>query len=335
MQHIKNVQPPASCSMLSRSHLSCASMLRSIGKRCVVIVGTCVVLCSLLTALLVEHRSPSTIFGKVHETRRYVMGTRDTFSQVSTSGQLPFVNVVVVATSALGWADRRARVRAQFPRNMKLLPRYHSRAALLKFAIGTQGLADDRLAQAHAEASEFSDLLLLNCLDEDIELKHPPSWQLDAGVSSTTSKVMLSVQWAIRHFDFQYYFRLGDDSYFRVDRFVTMLSSQSLPMHNAVVGHIMTDRVFGMDQLYPQGMGYGMTYDVCQFIASNQAYLLNTAPEDCVVARWLFALGARFVDSPLWLDIHMGDSCTDDMILAHKLPAELWQNISEIGTISC
>ena len=91
-------------------------------------------------------------------------------------------------------------------RNLKLLSGDGPQTALLKFAIGTQGLADNRLTQAEAEAADFSDLLLLDCLDEDDELKHPPSWRLDAGVSSTTSKVMLSVQWAVRHFNFQYYF---------------------------------------------------------------------------------------------------------------------------------
>lgn len=160
-------------------------------------------------------------------------------------------------------------------------------------------------------------------------------WRLDAGVSSTTSKVMLSVQWAVQHYDFQYYFRLGDDSYLRIDRFVNMVSAEAIPMHKAVIGHIMTGQLFGMDQLYPQGMGYGLTYDMCEFIANNRPYLLDTAPKDCVVARWLFALGAQFVDSPLWLDIFMGDSCTEDMVLAHKLPVELWTNISEIGTVSC
>ena len=304
-------------------------------------MGIFVVLCSVLTALLylVGNRSSDSLFGKTQRSggSHHVTGTRDwqVLSHVSISRQLPFVSVIVVATSALGWADRRARIRVQFPRNMKLLPDDNGQAALLKFAIGTQGLADDQLKQARTEAVQFSDLLLFNCPDEDNELKHPPMWRLDAGVSSTTSKVMLSVQWAIRHFDFQYYFRLGDDSYFRIDKFVSMLSAQSLPKHNAVIGHIMTDRVFEMNQLYPQGMGYGLTYDVCEFIASNVAVLLDTAPEDCVVARWLFALGAQFVDSPLWLDIHMGDSCTDDMVLAHKLPVELWQNISEVGTVSC
>ena len=323
--------------MLIRSHLLSETMLpKTFGKRIGVTIGACVVICSLLTACfqLVGHRTQAHILGSSGCNARSTDATGlHVFSRFSVSDQRPFVSVVVVATSAVGWSDRRARIRAQFPRNMKLLP--GTDEALLKFALGMQNLADDQLTQARAEQARHSDVLLLDCLDEDNELKHPHMWRQDAGVSSTTSKVMLSIQWAVRHYDFQYYFRLGDDSYFRIDKFINMLSSQSLPMHNTVVGHIMTDRVFGMDQLYPQGMGYGLTYDVCAFIASNRAYLLNTAPEDCVVARWLFALGAQFINSPLWLDIFMGDSCTDDMVLAHKLPPELWKNISDAGTVSC
>ena len=249
--------------------------------------------------------------------------------------QLPFVPVVVVVTSAASWLDRRERIRTQFPRNIQLVSSLEEQSAVLRFAIGTQGISTEVLAKMHAEAGNFSDVLFLDCLDEDDELKHPHLWRQDGGPSSTTNKVMLSVQWAVRHFEFEYFFRLGDDSYFRVDKFLAMLSNKEIPSRNAVVGHIMTDRVYGMEQIYPQGMGYGLTHDVCIFIASNTAVLLNTAPEDCVVARWMFAIGAKFVDSPLWRDIHMGDECHNDMVLAHKLPSELWTTIADNGTVTC
>ncbi|DBB14310.1 TPA: UDP-Gal betaGal beta 1,3-galactosyltransferase, polypeptide 6 [Trebouxia sp. C0006] len=249
--------------------------------------------------------------------------------------QLPYVTVVVMVTSAASWLDRRERIRTQFPRNVQLVPSVEEQSAMLRFAIGTQGVSTEVLGSVRAEAGNSSDVLFFDCLDEDDELKHPNLWRRDAGPSSTTNKVMLSVQWAVRHFDFEYFFRLGDDSYFRVDKFLAMLLSKEIPSRNAVVGHIMTDRVYGMEQIYPQGMGYGLTYDVCVFIASNTAVLLNTAPEDCVVARWLFAIGADFIDSPLWRDIHMGDSCHTNMVLAHKLPPELWLTIVADGTVSC
>ena len=41
------------------------------------------------------------------------------------------------------------------------------------------------------------------------------SWHVEAGASATTQKVLLGMQWAVRRFDFDYFMRLGDDSYFR------------------------------------------------------------------------------------------------------------------------
>ena len=248
--------------------------------------------------------------------------------------QLPFVSVIVVVTSAAGWSDRRQLIRQQFPRNLQLMPNPEN-SVVLKFAIGTEGIETEEFAKAKLEAGNYSDILFFDCLDEDQDLKHPHLWRRDGHVSSTTSKVLLSIQWAVRHFDFEYYFRLGDDSYFRIDKFMNMLVQRQIPASNAVVGHIMTDRVFDMDQLYPQGMGYGLTYDICLFVSGNAGVLMNTAPEDCVVARWLFAVGAEFVDSPRWLDIHMGDSCHPDMVLAHKLPTKLWSEIADDGTVKC
>lgn len=248
---------------------------------------------------------------------------------------LPSISVVVVATSAAGWTDRRERIRAQFPRNLRLIPDNEEQSTILKFAVGRQGPAQVVMSNVTLEAADFVDILILDCLDEDEELNIQANWNLAAGVSATTSKVMLSIKWAVRHYDFDYFFRLGDDSYFRIDRFMSMISLQQIPSRSAVVGHILHDHVFGELQPFPQGMGYGLTYDVCTFIAGNEKRLLNTAPEDCVVARWLMAIGTRFIDSPLWRDIALGDNCQPDMVLAHKLPAELWPNITDSGTVEC
>lgn len=245
------------------------------------------------------------------------------------------VGVVVIVTSAAGWVDRRNRIRNQFPRNTVLIPDSQATSIVLKFAIGTEGVDEKMLRNVREEHSHFADVLFLACWDEDADLKHPHLWRLDGGSSSTTSKVMLSIRWAVRHYTFDYFFRLGDDSYFRIDKFVDMLSLHEIPIKNTVIGHIMSDTVFNMQQIYPQGMGYGLTQDLCHFIARNTAFLLDTAPEDCVVARWLFAVGARFINSPRWRDIHMGDKCHPHMVLAHKLPIESWARISPNGTVDC
>lgn len=247
----------------------------------------------------------------------------------------PFVSVLVVVTSAAEWADRRGRIRKQFPRNVKLVPPAQQQQIVLRFVVGTRKVSSDNLSKVQQESRKYADILFLDCLDLDEDLRHPFLWRLDAGASATTSKVMLSIEWAVRHFEFDYFFRLGDDSYFRVDKFLDMVVNNEIPQSNAVVGHIMTDVVFNAQQIYPQGMGYGLTYDVCDFIAKNIGSLLNTAPEDCVVARWLFAYGAHFIDSPGWRDIELGGNCSGNMVLAHKLPADTWDLIAEDGSVVC
>ena len=247
---------------------------------------------------------------------------------------LPFISVVVVATSATPWIDRRDRIRAQFPKNVRLIEK-PGRSVILKFALGTQEQDAVALASVKNEAVKYHDILLLPCLDLDDSLNHIGNWHLAAGPSATTSKVMLSIQWAVQSYNFDYFFRLGDDSYFRVDRFIGLLNANHFPDRNAVIGRMESGYVFDMQQTYPQGAGYALTHDVCLFVASNTAYLMDTAPEDCVVARWLFAVGATFVNSSLWKDMFLGENCDDDMVLAHKLPAEHWTNISADGTVVC
>ena len=247
---------------------------------------------------------------------------------------LPFVNVVVVATSAAQWTERRERIRKQFPRNVKLI-KDPLQSVVLKFAVGFQKMANHAYEAVAMEQQQHSDILWLDCLDLDEELTDAANWSLEAGPSATTSKVLLSIQWAVRNFEFEYFFRLGDDSYLRIDMFMSLLASRQLPFRNAVVGRINTAEVFGMMQSYASGAGYALTFDVCEFVASNTAALSRTAPEDCVVARWLFAIGANFVDSPLWREMGIPERCDPEMMLAHRLPAEAWSVIAEDGNVEC
>ena len=247
--------------------------------------------------------------------------------------QKQIVDVVVVAPSVAGWLDRRTRLRNQFPRNMQLAP--HNQSALLRFAIGTKDLAPEQVNMTKLEQDTFSDLLFFDCQDADDALNWQPNWNLDAGQSSTTCKVLRTVQWAVQHYDFAYLFRLGDDSYFRIDKFLDMLAQDQLPKGKAVIGQILKTTIIGMHQEYPQGMGYGLTYAVCDFINTAAPHLLDTAPEDGVVARWLFAIGTKFVHSTAWRAINDGEPCDEEMVLGHKLPIDLWPNITETGLVEC
>ncbi len=252
----------------------------------------------------------------------------------NSTNTLPFVSVLVVTTSVANWVERRQRIRAQFPRNLRLIEDSRQ-SALLLFAVGLQGVAEQDLSLVQQEANLHSDILFLDCLDEDDRLNNIDNWSLNAGPSATTTKVMFAAQWAVRHYDFEFLFRLGDDSYLRIDRFLSLITSQPLPTRNAMIGRFYTHNVFGVPQRFAQGSGYALTHDVCLFIARNTQYLLDTAPEDCVVSRWLYALGSTFVDSTRWRELANQEHCEPDMILAHRLPPELWVTIKDDGSVLC
>lgn len=265
---------------------------------------------------------------RLHRQHRRILWQLKQTTRLTQHERRESIDVVVVAPSIAPWLDRRTRLREQFPKNMQLAPIGYS--AVLKFAISNTGYNDTQ-----AEAEQFSDLLFFDCIDADDALNWQQNWRLDAGPSSTTCKMLSSVQWAVKHYNFQYFFRLGDDSYFRIDKFLSLLASKQLPTGKAVIGQILKTHIIGMEQEYAQGMGYGLTPEVCDFITAAAPWLLDTAPEDGVVARWLFAVGTKFVHHPGWRSISDKDPCDESMILAHKLPIELWSNITSNGSVLC
>lgn len=243
------------------------------------------------------------------------------------------VNVVIVAPSAAAWDDRRTKVREQLGKNMQLLS--SNQSAIFKFALGTADLTPHLEISTRAEQATFSDMLFFNCIDKDEALNFEVNWNIHAGPSSTTCKVKASVLWAVKHYQFQYFFRLGDDSYLRIDRFMSLLGQKELPTGKAVIGMISQGNILGTLHDYPEGMGFGLTYEVCEYIVAAAPWLLDTAPEDGVIAKWLFAIGTQFVHSTAWHPMDIGEPCDPDMILGHRLSNEQWASVNSKGIIDC
>ena len=102
-------------------------------------------------------------------------------------------------------------------------------------------LEDDKTvgeSQWSVAPCRHQDMIFLNCPDYDGDLNNPLVWNLDGGTSSTTCKLLLSAQWAVQRFQFDYFIRLGDDSYMRPDRIVPQLASGQYPKDKAVIGAI-------------------------------------------------------------------------------------------------
>ena len=159
--------------------------------------------------------------------------------------KLPHNNIVVVVTSPLQWLHRRELIRRQFSRNMQLISSNHT--VVLRFAVGTVDLETSVLTEANREQDKKHDLLFLQCLDIDTALLGDAHWGVDAGPSATTQKVLLPVEWAVKSYTFDFFMRLGDDSYFRVDRFISLWNT--FPKKNTVIGKIMKAPILGMEQV--------------------------------------------------------------------------------------
>lgn len=68
---------------------------------------------------------------------------------------------------------------------------------------------------------------------------------------------------------------------------------------------------------YCSGMGYIMTHEVAQFIATNAPHLHKGYPEDAVVGMWLAATNFRVQHDERFYDWEW-KMCSNDSILIHK-----------------
>lgn len=64
-------------------------------------------------------------------------------------------------------------------------------------------------------------------------------------------------------------------------------------------------------------MGFIMTHDVAEFIATSAPYLHKGYPEDAVVGMWLAATHFRVQHDTRFMD-WAWKSCNEDSILIHK-----------------
>jgi hypothetical protein len=132
-------------------------------------------------------------------------------------------SIIVVVTTKASSRDRRSWLRKQFKRNVELLRQKNSAAAdtvVFKFALGSIGLSDEHRNWTQTEQKEHGDLLMLDIIDTNTP--DPPP---DGVETATALKVVHSAIWAVDNYNFPWFVRLGDDSYFRVDHFLLNVAS--------------------------------------------------------------------------------------------------------------
>lgn len=173
-------------------------------------------------------------------------------------------------------------------------------------------------------------------------------------VSSTTTKVFRALQWATQSstHDYDYVMRQGDDSHvnlLNLFRVLVTAPSQKWVFGRFVVGQrVREDWVrerLAMDVYppYPQGMGYVMSLDVAEAIASLQLPLLSF-PENAIVGTWLFGMDVKMENTRLFHSrkdrnegfISLRSPCLlTDIVTQHMEPND-WETIDPVvWTVRC
>ena len=197
------------------------------------------------------------------------------------------------------------------------------------------------------EDSIHKDILMLHGVsDLEVDYRHlHPNWPW-YNTSATAQKVLYSIQWAVNKYDFQYFARIGDDAYFRVDEFYRQAMAKPFPTAMALFGQMtgpLPYRVAGKENkiIYPSGAGYVMTQDAASFVASAAGMLNVGFPEDANFGAWL--AGTRVVFHDMKDRIHdvlpklpLYEPCSPQDILLHPFRNESdWIRIDAAGLVQC
>jgi len=207
----------------------------------------------------------------------------------------------------------------------------------LRFVIGTENMEQTQLDLIKQEATTHEDILLINAPDEDHgEPKHR---------SATTLKVMHSMRYAANNFVFEYFARVGDDAYFRVDYFADLVLLQKVyPQKNAYIGYKFANHVVPASDSthsFIVGMGFFVSRDLATYVCKSYPYLLDGFPEDAIVGSWFVGTNAQVIHEPRFHDIdHITTvayaRCSNESLLLHHMwHQENWDAIDEKGLLKC
>jgi len=178
--------------------------------------------------------------------------------------------VVVFVPTPVPWEARRAAVHAQF-----LKEGWTKTQVVLLFVLG----AKDTDTTSAVTQYSLAQYVRVPCFDEGDRPDDPQD------NSATTCKVYEALKHVVTHFEAKYVWRGADDSYLNLPLFFRFIAS-TLPDKRLYYGrlrkstdyaedlqltrHPRLQEMFGLIQMghYMYGMGYLLSYDVAEFIAS-------------------------------------------------------------------
>lgn len=267
-------------------------------------------------------------------------------ASASCPGPYPHLLVYVAIPNAWRDADRRHPLRTQWAKSLALMDKRMKAKGLsgptpqtvLHFVIGLQGLDDSERAAVDKEAAAHNDLLVLpNVPDRD---SGEPTTR-----SSTTLKVLHSVAYAASHYTFDFYARIGDDAYLRVDYLAELiLINHAYPLERAYIGYKFGNHHIPGSQSthnFIVGMGFFLTQDLARFVCRERDLLLDGFPEDGIVGSWFVGTKVDVIHEPRFHDIDHVTTvayapCSNtSLVLHHMWTRKNWEAIDGEGLLQC
>jgi hypothetical protein len=258
-------------------------------------------------------------FVGVGQLTRYVQRHPPLYTHEIQSARRRVTFVVAIPSKASSYF-RRTWMRQQIAHSLSLLKAEGKDQPIppVIFILGMQGITRQDAANLTMEQAKYGDMLLLpDALDADIP--DPPP----AGVDSATCiKVLRAAAWAVQRYEFDYFVRLGDDTFFRIDYFIDEVLP-TLPTARLLLGfcppglkyqfsapHIANVRYCG-------GMGFVLSRDAAEYLATNQNALRKPWPEDAAVALWLAGTRTEIVHDDRFSEWKWR-KCSNESIMIHK-----------------
>ena len=172
--------------------------------------------------------------------------------------------------------------------------------------------------------------------------------------SKLTQKIIETVKLVNHNFMFDYFMKVDDDSFLRLELILKYLSQK--PKHRVYWGYFTNGTpIFKTGKWaepkryiceryvsYAQGRGYVLSRDLVQYIAENSNKLTKFKNEDVSVGTWLVPLeihrihDGKFKYYGYW-KAGPARNCTDNVILLHPVPIRdmeiLSKRLQENGTL--
>ena len=216
-------------------------------------------------------------------------------------------------------------------RNSWLKNRGHGGVSHL-FSIGVRGLNPNALASLQKENEQYGDLMLLDTME---------------GYEKLSTKLLESIKYACKEFEFQYLFKGDDDTFVNLKGMLDELSPKRKTRlywgffdgraNVKKIGKWAEPSWILCDRYLPhaRGGGYVVSSDLANFISTNADYLQRYRSEDISMGTWLGALDIERLHDPRFDTEYRSRGCNNKYIVTHKVSTnnmiQLQDNLEQFG----